>query len=134
MSDVAVQGRWRLRERNRKTGLVVAERTIGNLWTNYGLTALASGLWEPTNTFLCVESNYATFTVQANPGNSSVTLTQAVSYAGDASIILSPGLATQEILAFNTQTTDPDTTVTYGLVGTCALTHPVGDPVCRQVY
>src|SRR5947209_4063644 len=43
-SPTKITGLWMIREREPKTGLVVAQRQVKNLLTIYGLTALASAL------------------------------------------------------------------------------------------
>lgn len=131
---IGITGRWRIREREQKTGLVIMEREITNLWTNYGVTALASAIGNAYTSplSLVIESNYATLQLDAStPGATSILTDIRIDQSIDTQIVLSPGLATQEIIGFTGVTgTEP---YTYTLATPTVNAHPVGDPVCRQV-
>jgi hypothetical protein len=79
-----------------------------------------------------IESNYATFQQDySTPGTTTIQTDIRVDQTLDTQIVLSPGLVSQELVTFTGVTgTGP---YTYTLATPTANTHPVGDPVCRQV-
>jgi hypothetical protein len=128
-----VVGRWTIRERDPKTGLVVAEKTVKNILTNFGLTALASaigGAYSPPQ-YLVVEGLYGTIQYMVPIGSTSVTFDVAVDTPGDTQLVLSLGLPAQETVTFNAVSgTGP---YTYTLTTPTTQVHNAGEYACRAV-
>lgn len=131
---IGIEGTWRIRERDRQTGLIRAEREIKNLWTSYGLTALASAIGNAYSSplYLVIESTYATLQQDyTTPGAPSIQTDVRVDQSLDTQVVLSPGLAAQEIIAFTAVSGAGP--YTYTLASPTINSHPLNDPVCRQV-
>lgn len=130
-SKIGVSCIWTLRERDRRTGLVIAERQTKNLWTTYGLTALAQGLLDPDNVYLAVENPGITVYATISAGVGSVTLSAQADMPGDTKLVLSVGGIHEETVEFSSSTDNGDGTFTYTLVGTTTQPHTSGDFACR---
>ena len=132
---VGVECLWTIRERDRETGQIVTERQIKNVWTAFGLTALASAIGAAYTPplYLVIESNYALLQLAYPSAGATTILTDIrIDGATDTQIVLSPGLATQEVVTFSGVTgTGP---YTYTLSTPTVNAHSLSDPVCRQVY
>jgi hypothetical protein len=123
---------WRIRERDRRSGIIRAEVKAKNLWTNYGLTALASGAL-PTTTYLAVENAGTTVNSTYAAGVSSFTTNLQVHQSGDTQIVASVGGVHQETLTFSSATVNADSSCTYTLSSPTTQAHTAGDLACRQV-
>lgn len=115
-------------------GILVPKVKRKNLFTNYGLTALASAIgggYVPPS-YLAISTTYSTIYAQINPGATSIQLNGDPTLVGDTQLVLSPGTINQETVTFTTKSgAGPYTfalTTPYP-----ANTHPVSDPVVRQV-
>lgn len=127
-----IKGLWTIRERN-SSGLVVAERRFKNIWTNFGLTALASavsGAYNPP-IYLSIEAFYTTLTMPLNPGVSQVITNARVDLAGDTQLVLSAGAPTQEVVTF--ASVSGSGPYTYVLSSPTVQTHATSDYVVRNV-
>lgn len=131
-SKVGVSCVWRVRERDHRSGIIVAERKVKNIWTNYGLTALASGTI-PSQTYLAVEFPNYTFSSGYSSGVTSITLSGQAHQTGDTQLILGVGLSSQETVTFSSATPGTGSTYVYTLSSPTAQPHNSGDPACRQV-
>lgn len=122
---------WTIKER--RDGLWVPIYEFDNLVTDFGLTALSSapaGQYTPP-TFLVIETSQTTMAATANAGVNSVQLTADPTIAGDTQLVLSVGLAAEEVVTFTTKTgTGP---FTFALTANLVNNHPSGDPVVREV-
>lgn len=101
-----------------------------NVFTDYGLTALASA---PTGvyvapTYLVIDQNAATVTVQGNPGDTHITVSGPVDLSGDTQLVLSVGQGSQEVVTFSSYSAG-----VYTLSSALVNTHLVGEFVIRQV-
>lgn len=117
---------WTVRER----GIVIAR--VKNVFTNYGLTALASaiggGYMPPT--WLVIDSAQTTLSNGYSPGATSIQTTGAVDLVGDTQLVLNPGAGNQETVTFTSRSgTGP---YTYALSAGLANTHVSLETVCRQ--
>lgn len=131
-NEVGVSVLWTIKER--RSGLWVPVHRFHNLLTNYGLTAMAaapSGQYVPP-TYLVIDQAYVTMFTQANPGSTSIQLTSDPTIAGDTQLVLSAGLAAQEVVTITGPGvgTNPST---FTLSAATANTHLAADPVVRQV-
>lgn len=121
---------WTVKER--RSGLWIPVLSRKNVWTNYGLGALASaiggGYSAPNN--LVIDSDYATLSVGASLGASSIQLSKRVDITGDTQLVLNPGGANQETVTFSGAPTGSGP-FTYSLTGTLANTHLANEPVVR---
>jgi len=131
-SRVRVGCWWRVRERDRRTGLVVAQVCTKNTWTSYGLTAKASDTM-PSTLYLAVENPGITVSSTVSSGVSSITLSAQAHQPGDTQLVVSVGLSNQETLTFSSATANGDGTYTYTLSSTTTQPHTAGDIACRQV-
>lgn len=135
MSTVGVKGEWTLRERDRRTGLIIVEKTIKNIWTSYGLTALATALTTPYTPpqYLVIESFYSSLYAPSNPGDTVVNVVNpGPTLLNDTQLVLSPGLASQETVTFTSAVDSGSGYTIYTVSGTVQKAHAVSDPVCRQ--
>jgi hypothetical protein len=129
---VKVRGDWVVRER--RGGVVVAERNFKNIWTTYGLTALAGAITGNGYTapvYLVIENNATTLAATANPGDTQVQLAARVDQAGDTQLVLDPGAGNQEVVSFTSVSGSGP--YVYLLTSTIAQTHTFGAAVVRQV-
>jgi hypothetical protein len=132
LNGVGVGVHWIIKER--QDGLWVVVHEFSNLVTDYGLTALASA---PSNTYtpplyLVIETSQTTMSSQANSGTSSAVLVADPTISGDTQLVLSVGLASEEIVTFNNKSgTGP---FTFTLTSTLTFTHPAADPVVRAAH
>lgn len=128
---IGVGVHWTLKER--QNGLWVVMREFNNLVLDFGLTGLASapsGAYIPP-LYLVIETSKTTMSSQANAGTSSAVLVADPTIAGDTQLVLSVGLAAEEVVTFNNKSgTGP---FTFTLTGNLAFTHPAADPVVRAV-
>lgn len=131
-SKIGVSCVWRVRERDRRSGIIVTERRVKNIWTNYGLTALASGTL-PQQTYLAVENPGITLSSGYNVGVSSITLSAQAHQAGDTQLVLGVGLASQEVVTFSSAAPGTGNTYVYTLSSPTTQPRNSGDPACRQV-
>lgn len=127
--SIKAQCVWTVKER--KYGLVVCQRK--NILTNNGLSLLASawggGFTPPA--YLVINSSYTTITTAVAAGATSVQVASRVDQLGDTQIVLSLGLATQEIVTFTGVTgTGP---YTYTLASPTTQSHAQNDYVVRNV-
>lgn len=129
--NIGVSVEWAIKEK--QCGDWVVVRRFHNLVTNYGLTALAAApAGAYTNPiYLVINSKYTTIPIQANPGDTSVVLVADPTLSGDTQLVLSVGTGAQEIVTFTGKSgTGP---YTFTLSAALINTHPVNDPVVRQV-
>lgn len=128
MQKIGIIGEWTWRERERKSGLIVAEKTFRNKLTTYGLTALGSaisGAYTPP-LWLAVENSYSLLTSAVSIGATSVSLATDVHQAGDTQITLGAGQANQETVTFTSVTgTGP---FVYALSTPLTFNHTAADP------
>jgi hypothetical protein len=123
---------WTIRERDGRTGLVVAQKRVHNLLTNYGLTALASGMM-PSTLYLAVENPGFTVDGTFSAGVTSISTSAPVHQSGDTQLVLSVGLSNQEMLTFSSSTTNIDGSCTYTLTSSSTQPHNNGEIACRNV-
>jgi hypothetical protein len=103
-----------------------------NTFTTSGLTSLASaisGNYVPPN-YLILNNNTTTVVGGNSPGDTTVTLAARIDQTGDTQIVLSLGLANQEIATFSAVSS-----VTGGYAYTVSplvSSHAAGDMVTRQ--
>lgn len=125
---IGIRGDWVIRERDSKTGLLIAEKHIKNIATNYLLTnigAALSGAFTPP-LWLAVDNSYSYLSSPASPGDSSVYLVTDLHQVGDTQITLGAGQGNQETVTFTSVTgTGP---YQYHLSGTVAHSHTTTDP------
>ncbi|GHO55530.1 hypothetical protein [Ktedonobacter robiniae] len=105
-----------------------------NLFTNYGLTALASA---PSGNYvapiyLAVESFYSPLNAQANPGDMSFSLNTRVDQSGDTQVVVDIGSINQEVVTFSS-VSGTSAPYTYTLSTPLQNSHPANAPVVRQV-
>lgn len=118
---------WTVRER----GLVVARAK--NIFTNFGLTALASavsGGYTPP-LYLVIDSAGTTLSQNYNAGATSINLQQRVDISGDTQLVLNPGGVTQETVTFSGTPTGAGP-YTYALTAATTQNHNGGEVVVRQ--
>lgn len=132
-SIVAVRGIWRVRERDRRSGIIVGEKQVKNVWTSFGLTLLASGAL-PQNIYLAVENAGTIVNATVSSGANSITTNLQVHQAGDTQIVASVGGINQEVLTFSSAVVNSDSSCTYTLSSPTTKTHTRLDLACRQVY
>lgn len=124
---------WTIKERNPKTGMFEPKASKHNLFTGYGLTALASAIgggYLPPN-YIAISTTYVTGYAPGNVGDTTVQLSSDPTIAGDSQLVLSAGLAAQEIVTFTGSSgTSP---VTFTLSAPLVNAHAIGDPAARQV-
>jgi hypothetical protein len=115
----------------RENGVVVAQTK--NVFTDFGLTALASALsggYTPP-IYLVLDSGGTTLFNTVSPGQTSVVTNLRVDLSGDTQLVLSPGKANQEVVTF-TGTPTGSGPYTYTLTSAAAQLHNSGDTVVRQ--
>lgn len=130
--DAAVEGRWRVRVRNRETGEVVEERRIKNVWTTTGLTALATAIYGGyvPPIYLVMENFYSTPMLAVSAGATQIQFSVKLDQAGDTQLVLGAGLASQEVVTFSSVTSSAP--YIYTLSTACVNAHPTTDPCVRQ--
>lgn len=107
--------------------------TQKNTFTTNGLTQLASaisGSYVAPN-YLVLNKNTTGLTNNQSPGDTSVTLNSRIDQAGDTQIVLSLGLANQEVVTFSAVNTVSGKYV-YTLSSPLVSSHSAGDLVTRQ--
>jgi hypothetical protein len=128
MQHIGVKGVWRWRERDHKTGLVVAEKVVHNVVTDYGLTNIGQA-WlsgTPTPLYLAVESTHTYLSVPAPGGSAFIQTLTAIHQFGDTQLTIAAGQSNQETVTFTSVTgTGP---YTYNLSGTVQHGHTIADP------
>lgn len=122
---------WTVKERDPETGLFVPVLEVKNLWTDYGLTQLASavqgGYSAPA--YLIIDTFGPHFSATYAAGVNAVASPTRVDVAGDTQLVLSPGTARQETVTFSSVTgTGP---YTYHLTGNTTQIHNVTDYLTR---
>lgn len=126
----AVKAKWRVREYH--DGLLVAEHSKSNLFTDYGLTNLAS-LWGGAGSapvYLVIDTFAGTLGNSPLAGTATVQLDQRVDLTGDTDIVLNPGGANEETVSFSgVSGTGPYSYTTSNLVSN----HTAGELACRAV-
>jgi hypothetical protein len=123
---------WTIRER--KNGLVLAEKQVKNVWTEYGLTALASAILGKGYTapvYLVIEDNATTLAADAVAGAMQVQLTSRVDQQNDTQLVLNPGQTNQEVVTF--ASVSGSGPFVYALVAPVQQSHSQGSPVVRQI-
>lgn len=124
---------WTIKERDSRTGDYHTKVKRKNLFTNYGLTALASAIgggYSPP-AYLVISQTNAPVYQQANPGDTSIYLNANPTISGDTQIVVGAGQSNQEVLTFTSVSgTGP---YIFVLSSPVVNTHPVGDPATRQV-
>lgn len=125
--------RWVLRERDSKTGLLVAERRVKNVITTNGLTLLASALSGGYNPplYLVIDSAGGRLQATYAAGVNAVASDTKVDIVGDTQLVLSPGTPQQETVTFSSVTGSGP--YTYNLSSPTTQTHNLNDWVLRQV-
>ena len=128
---MGVSGIWTVRERI--DGLWTPVKRKKNIFTNYGLTALASaiggGYTAPV--YLAISQNYTTYFASTSAGVSTVVLTGDPTLVGDTALTLSAGLATQENVTFTGKTGAGP--YTFTLSAPTVNSHAATDPCSRGV-
>jgi hypothetical protein len=126
-NPVGVSCIWTVRER----GVVVARTK--NVFTNFGLSALASALSGGyiAPIYLVLDSAGTTLEQPVNIGQSQVVTNERVDLSGDMQLVLSPNLANQETVTFTGIPTGSGP-YTYTLTSPATQTHNTGDTVLRQ--
>jgi hypothetical protein len=121
---------WTVKEK--RNGIYIPVLTRKNIFTNTGLTLLASavsGGYVPP-IYLSMDSSYTYLTATYAAGVTSIQTNTAIDQTGDTQLVLSAGLATQETVTFTGRTgTGP---YTYTLSSPTANAHNAGDWVARQ--
>lgn len=128
---------WTIKER--QDGLWVTVKEFHNLVTNYGLTALASapaGQYLPPQ-YLVIDSASTTINAAVNPGDTTVQLLADPTIAGDTQLVLSVGLAAQEVVTITgpgvLTTGFPSNYYLFTLTSPAVNAHAQSDPAVRQV-
>lgn len=123
---------WTVSERVK--GLWVPKLTRKNIFTNYGLSALASA---PAGNYvapiyLAVESFFAELNAAIGIGATSFSVNSRVDQAGDTQVVIDAGLSTQETLTF-TSVAGSTAPFTYTLSTPTTFAHAANAKVYRQV-
>lgn len=125
---IGIIGEWTWRERERKSGLIVAEKTFRNKLTTYGLTAIGSalsGAYTPP-LWLAVENSFTYLTFGVSAGAISITTVADLHQTGDTQLTLGAGQSNQETVTFTSVTgTGP---YTYALSTPLLHAHVATDP------
>lgn len=122
---------WTVKEKRNGEWVKVLERK--NIFTNYGLSALASaiggGYTAPI--YLTLDSSHATVSTTIAAGASTVQISANPTYTGDSQLVLSAGLSTQETVSYSSFSgTGP---FTFVLTSPTLQVHNAGEIVTRQV-
>ena len=121
------------REERNPTGLYEVQLTRYNIWTNYGLTALAAvpgGQPYTPPQYLAIENNGVAMTNAGGISAAATSCTAATNplESGDTQLILGVGTPNQETVTGVTVTgTGP---YTFHFTA-CTKTHAINDPLCR---
>jgi hypothetical protein len=123
---------WQVKEKDPKTGLYLPVLTRKNIFTNYGLTALAEAI-SGTYTapiYLEIENNGTGITNVGGIASSATSCTAAadVLEAGDNTLILGVGTVNQETVTSVVVTGTGPYTYTFAA---CTKSHAQNDPICR---
>jgi hypothetical protein len=124
---------WTVKERDPKSGFFIPVLQRKNIFTNYGLTALAAvpgGQPYTAPQYLAIENNGAAITNAGGISASATSCTAATDIleAGDTQLILGVGTANQEtVTGASVSGTGP---YTYSFAA-CTKSHANGDPICR---
>lgn len=128
-SPLALRCEWTVKEK--VGGMWIVRKRVRNIFTNYGLQALASALSGAYTAplWLAIEAYYAVPTSLTAAGSGTIVFASRIDQAGDSQLILGVGLASQETVTYTSVTgTGP---YTYTLSGVTANSHPTTDPCCR---
>lgn len=122
---------WTVKERRGDEWVTVLQRK--NIFTNYGLSALASaiggGYTAPI--YLTIDDSYGTISTTIAAGATSVQVSANPTFTGDNQLVLSSGLSTQEVVTFSSFSgTGP---ITFSLTAPTLQVHNAGEFVNRQV-
>jgi len=127
---------WKVKERDPRTGLFLPKLQRKNVFTTFGLTALASaiggGYTFPNSLVMEGFGSSILDPSGVAVGATSVTLGARVDQTGDNQLILSPGLPAQETVTFSA--VNPNAGLggfTYTLSAPTTRVHPLSDPACR---
>src|SRR5258708_4584106 len=118
-TPINVRVDWAVKER--QNGLWVVARKVKNLQTTFGITAyaLAPGGGYLAPTYMVIETTKAAITSGGPAGTTSFVTDIDPTTAGDTSLVLGVGLATQETVTFSLKTgTGPYTWTTSASVNT----------------
>ncbi len=126
-NQIGVSCVWTIKE----NGKVVARTK--NVFTNYGLSALASALSGNYTApiYLVMDAGGTTLQQPVIIGATQIVTNTRVDQSGDTQLVLSPGLANQETVTFTGLPTGSGP-YTYTLVGTATKAHNTGEGVVRQ--
>lgn len=130
-NKAVVTGRWRVKEK--VNGIWIVRRRVHNIFTAYGLTALASapgGAYIPPN-YLSVDTSYVNYYQATSAGVSTVVLASDPTLPGDTQLVLSAGLASQETVTFTGSSGSGP--VTFTLQSPTVNAHATNDPCTRGV-
>lgn len=125
--NIGLRGDWVLRERD-KSGLVVAEKHIKNIATNYLLTNIGSALSGAFTAplYLAVDSSFTYLHQAANIGDTTIYTTDNLFQVGDTQLTLGAGQSNQETVTFTSVSgTGP---YTYALSTPLTFAHTTLDP------
>lgn len=129
---VGIRCKWVVKEKRGGIYVPVLERY--NSFTNDGLTQLASaiqgGYVPPIN--LVIDNGGTTMHATANIGASSIQLEAQVELPGDTQLVLSAGLANQEVVTFSGPPTGTGP-FTYSLTAALTKAHIINELVARQI-
>lgn len=115
---------WTIKE----NGIAVLQRK--NVFTNYGLSALASALQGSyvAPVYLVLETSHTNIVGSVAIGATSVSLSSRIDQTGDTQLVLSAGTAAQETVTFSSVSG-----TTYTLSSPCTFAHANNDVAVRQV-
>lgn len=115
-------------------GILIPKVKRKNLFTNYGLTALASAIgggYSPP-AYLAINTIYSTLYHSVSPGDTTVQANGNPTQTGDNQLVLGAGTVNQEVVTFSAVSGAGP--YTYTLTAPYPVnSHPVSDPFTRQV-
>ncbi|GHO45196.1 hypothetical protein [Ktedonospora formicarum] len=138
MNDLKLACKWTVLEREwlpiSRRDIWIPRLTRKNLFTNYGLSALASA---PSGNYvapvyLAIESFFSPLNGPVNPGDMSLSINTPVDQSGDTQVVVDIGSPNQEVVSFSS-VSGTSAPYTYNLTTPFQYSHPAGAKVVRQV-
>lgn len=132
-SRVGVAAKWTVRERNPRSGLWLPVVRRKNLFTNFGLTALASAIGGVYSAplWLAINNTYTTMFAAYAAGVTTIQTNGDPTLVGDTQLVLSAGLAAQETVTFTAK--NGAGPYTWTLSSATVNAHALNDPVARAI-
>jgi hypothetical protein len=122
---------WTVSERDPDSGLFLPKLRTKNIFTNFGLNALASALGGGYTApiYLVIDKNYAKLQAAYGSGANAIQTDIRVDLPGDSQLVVEPGTAYQETVFFSTVTGSGP--YTYNLTGNTVNAHSLNGAVVR---